>query len=124
MAWQLSDGTTTVTLRVTAGEIVVLHPKTVSVMWPLRGTTPYVQAGPSRAPQIELPALLAIGTTEWEQLTALLTSGLNLTLTDDIGSGGTWTVRPAGEVESRIEDTPDRGTNPRYRVTVKLVTVA
>lgn len=122
MAWTISDGTTTVGFAPKAGSITVEYYQTVGVFYPLRGATPFVQAGPQRAATISTPPWIVDDATDRDLLVALLGSGRVLTLTDD--TAGTWQVRPVGAATVTVADTPDRDVKPRFEVAVELVAVA
>lgn len=122
MAWTISDGITTVGFAPKAGTITLDHQQTVGVFYPLRGTVPFVQAGPQRAATISTPPWVIDDATDRDLLVEMLGSGRVLTLTDDTATA--WQVRPVGAVSVSVADTPDRDVRPRFEVAVELVAVA
>lgn len=124
MPWTLTDPTTAaaVPLAPTSGDITLTHDRATGVLWPLRGTSPFVQSGPLRVPTINTPPLVFDTTAAWQSFITLAGLGRRMVLTDD--AGGTWPVRIDGAVETRLLDTADRATKPRYEVAVKFVGVS
>lgn len=124
MAWTLTDPLSSVTVGVTpvSGAITISHDRETGVLWPLRGSAPFVQNGPQRVASINTPPLLFTSKATWEEFINLVSLGRRLVLADDMG--GSWPVRIDGKVDTEIADTADRASKPRYLVKVKLVGVA
>ena len=124
MGWTLTEPVSGMTVPVVpgSGTISITHDRASAVLWPLRGTAPFVQSGPMRLPAITTPPLVFDSKTVWQSFVTMAGLGRRMVLTDDMGS--TWPVRIDGPVTSSLQDTADRASRPRYEVAVKFVGVA
>lgn len=122
MSWTLSDtqGALSVSFTPVSGSVKRQYEKPTGVFYPLRGSTPVIQYGPTRLSSIETPQWFIQGSTT--TIVALLSTGHRLALTDDTGS--TRYVKVVGQFTVELQDTPDRATSPKYLVSTTLVEVA
>jgi hypothetical protein len=120
-AWSVSNSSGTAYFDVLAGELEVTTSKATGLLWPLRGSNPIVQSGPTRVPTLSTPDWLTTSNSDHELLMSILTSGSRLTITTDLGDSYSAVV--SGDIVVRIEDTPERSTRPRRRYQVPLVGV-
>lgn len=121
MAWRLEEPISgiSLTLRLSAGNIQIDEDQLTSVLWPLRGSAPYVVDHERRLPAINVPPLVIFTDTEFETLRTLRSMSRVLKLIDD--SGKVWPVMFLGGLQVDVIDTVDRPTAPIRYVTVQFV---
>lgn len=124
MGWQIRNtaGTTVVDVFPVSGDIVIEHQQPSTVLWPLRGSAPYVDNREQRLPAITVPPLEFASKVEFDRFVALVGTGVRLVLADDMG--GEWPVKVVDGLKTALLDTADRAAKPRYRVEVAFVGVA
>lgn len=123
MTWTLADPVSGLAVPVVPvlGDITITHDRETGILYPLRGTSPFVMSGPLRTPTINTPPLMFTTRAALDQFVNLIGLGRRMVLSDDMG--GTWPVRVDGGVVVRLLDTADRATKPRFEAVVKFVGV-
>ena len=120
-AWTVSGNGASVTFDVSAGQVTVTQTKVAGVLWPLRGSNPVVQSGPTRVGSLSTPEWVTTSNSQHSTLMSILTSGVRLTITSD--TSDVYYAIVTGDIVVNIEDTPTRSTFPRRRYTVPLIGV-
>jgi hypothetical protein len=105
-SWTLTNQSTgqVATFDIESGDVEFLFDRQVSVRYPLRGSSPYVQTAPTQLPRIRLPRMMTKTDAEYNLLFNVLSLGAKLTLVDDLGQSRE--VMVASSIDTTVADTP------------------
>ena len=121
--WNLKDKVTGISqdVWILGGEnLSQIYTKSTKVFWPLRGSSPITQSGPSRKPSFDLEntPIVTESESDFNAVRTILLSGNPIELTTEYGE--IIPCLPTSDLRVELLDTPGRSTRPIRHISVEL----